>query len=253
MMMDGISNFLSKYFILPYSQGFNEYNLINTLAYALLALIGVYFIYKILDHKKIEINKEFISNLLPYLILVSLIRSFVDKGFIEKSFLTVSPGIYLSITSLFLIGILFGKTKFLGISSLIFFSIYYMSGIYLSKFSLFYTSVIIISLYLIYKFINSKYKLTVLENFALFGQLFDGLNTSILVKYFLYTEKHVLPSFIMSNLGSFMFPLVKVGIVLFAINIFRQNKSKFNNVVLVAVGSLGLNQGLRNLLSFIIS
>lgn len=253
MMMDGISNFISQYFILPYTRGFNEYNIVNTLTYAIFALLGVYLIFKILEHKKIKINRDFIFNLLPYLILVSLIRSFVDKGFIDKSFLTISPGIYLSISSLFLVGILFGKTRFLGITSLIFFSIYYLSNIYLTKFSIFYTTFLIIFMFLIYKFINNNFRLNGLENFAILGQLFDGINTSILVKYFLLTEKHVLPSYIMSNLGSFSFPLLKVAIVVFAINMFRKNKSEFNNVVLAAIGSLGLSQGLRNLISFIIT
>ena len=46
--MDGISNFISQYFILPYTRGFNEYNIVNTLTYAIFALLGVYLIFKIL-------------------------------------------------------------------------------------------------------------------------------------------------------------------------------------------------------------
>ena len=107
-------NFLNEYFISPFNAIY-EYNLINTTTYALFAFLGIYLIYYFLEHKKIKIDIEFIKNLIPYIIFGALLRSYVDKNLIAKTFFTVSPGLYLTLTSLFLIGLLFGKIKELGI------------------------------------------------------------------------------------------------------------------------------------------
>ena len=85
--------FLNEYFISPFNAVY-EYNLINTTTYALFAFLGIYLIYYFLEHKKIEIDIEFLRNLVPYIIFGALMRSYVDKDLIVKTFFTVSPGLY---------------------------------------------------------------------------------------------------------------------------------------------------------------
>jgi len=250
--MAGISNFFYKYFVYPYNSGYFEYNLVNTFFYGIFAFFGIYIIYKLLETKKTKLDKKFVLNLLPYLIIASLIRALVDHNQLSKNFFTVSPGIYFSVASLFIIGLLFGKLKFLGISSL---SILILSNInlFLSivQDKLNYLILIIVIMTITYLFTAFYSDYNFIEKFALLSQFFDGINTAFIINMFGGVEKHVIPSFIMDKFGAFSFPIVKLLAMILIINILRKDTTKFEKLILIAIGSLGLAQGLRNLFSLI--
>ena len=153
-----------------------RYGLVNTITYGLIAFLGIYFINYFIKHKKIKLDVYFVRNIIPYILFGALIRSYVDKSLIEKTFFTVSPGIYLTLSSLFMIGLLFGKLKELGVISLIVFL-----GIYGINFSInSYLIFILITMIFASKLLinwTKKLKFDKLSNYAMTAQLFDAINT----------------------------------------------------------------------------
>ena len=76
--------FLDQYFIKPFNSTI-EYNIVNTLVYAILAFMGIVLIYKLLDRQKVEINAKLAISLIPYILLGALIRAYVDHNLIPKN------------------------------------------------------------------------------------------------------------------------------------------------------------------------
>jgi len=241
-------NFLNEYFISPFNAVY-EYNLINTTTYALIAFLGIYLIYYFLEHKKIEIDIKFLKNLIPYIIFGALMRSYVDKNLIAKTFFTVSPGLYLTLTSLFLIGLLFGKIKELGIISLITFLIIYGINFSINSYLVF----ILISFILMLKlllYLIKDLKFTKLSKYALTAQLFDAMNTSFVLLFFSGFEKHVIPRTIIEFFGTpLAFIPAKLAIVIPVIYYLNKDKTNLSKLILVAIFVLGMAQGLRNLIN----
>ena len=241
-------NFLNEYFISPFNAIY-EYNLINTTTYALFAFLGIYLIYYFLEHKKIKIDIEFIKNLVPYIIFGALLRSYVDKNLIAKTFFTVSPGLYLTLTSLFLIGLLFGKIKELGIVSLISFIIIYGINFSINSYLIFILLISILLLKLLLHLIK-ELKFDKLSKYALAAQLFDATNTGFILLFFGGFEKHVIPRSIIEYFGNpLVFIPAKLAIVIPIIYYLNKDKTNLSKLILVSVFVLGMSQGLRNLIN----
>ena len=240
--------FLNKYFISPFNSVY-EYNLINTTTYALFAFLGIYLIYYFLEHKKIEIDIEFLRNLVPYIIFGALMRSYVDKDLIVKTFFTVSPGLYLTLTSLFLIGLLFGKIKELGIISLITFLIIYGINFSITSYLIFILITFILMLKLLLYLIKNL-KFEKLSTYALTAQLFDAINTGFVLLFFGGFEKHVIPRAVIESFGTpLAFIPAKLVIVIPVIYYLNKDGTNLSKLILVAIFVLGMAQGLRNLIN----
>jgi uncharacterized membrane protein len=248
---------LEKYFIEPFNATY-EYNIINTLTYALIAFGGLYLIHKIFQKRNIKVNSALAIDLIPYIFLGALTRAYVDIDLIQKTFLSVSPGIYLTITAVFLVGLFLRRPRIIGTLALIFIPIKY--GLPLLQNLNYLTSIIFIlvagawlSIILANKFKQDwfKNKLTI---FAYTGQLFDAVNTAAILSIFGGFEKHVLPRFVISQTGSpFSFIPLKLGIVIPILYILNKSEDKeFSNLIILAIFVLGFAQGLRNLIGVII-
>ncbi|MFW6304878.1 MAG: DUF63 family protein [Candidatus Saliniplasma sp.] len=72
------------------------YNWVNTLAYGLVVALSLLGIYEIIDHYDIEVNKNFVLSLLPWLLLGGSLRALEDAGLFRESIapLFISPIIY---------------------------------------------------------------------------------------------------------------------------------------------------------------
>lgn len=240
--------FLNKYFISPFNSVY-EYNLINTTTYALFAFLGIYLIYYFLEHKKIEIDIEFLRNLVPYIIFGALMRSYVDKDLIVKTFFTVSPGLYLTLTSLFLIGLLFGKIKELGIISLITFLIIYGINFSITSYLIFILITFILMLKLLLYLVKNL-KFEKLSTYALTAQFFDAMNTGFVLLFFGGFEKHVIPRAVIEFFGTpLAFIPAKLVIVIPVIYYLNKDGTNLSKLILVAIFVLGMAQGLRNLIN----
>ncbi len=240
--------FIKTYFISPFSSVY-EYNLVNTITYGLLAFLGIYLINYFIQHKKLKLDIKFVRQLIPYILFGALMRSYVDKGIIEKGFFTVSPGLYLTIASLFLIGILFGKANELGILSLVAFLIIYGINFSINPYLIFILLLMIISTKLmLYLTRNSKFDK--ISNYALTAQLFDAINTSFVLLFFGGFEKHVIPRAIIEMFGTpLAFIPAKLLVVVPVIYYLNKDKGGLSKLVLIAIFVLGLAQGLRNLIT----
>ena len=241
-------NLLNQYFISPFNALY-EYNLVNTISYGLLAFLGIYFINYFIEHKKIKLDVYFIRNLIPYILFGALMRSYVDKGLIEKTFFTVSPGLYLTLASLFLIGLLFGKLNELGIISLIAFLMRYGINFSINSYLIFILVVTIFASKLLLNWTKSL-KFTNLSNYAMTAQLFDAINTGFILLFFGGFEKHVLPRAIIDFFGTpLAFIPAKLVIVIPVIYYLNKDKNKLAKLILIAIFVLGMAQGLRNLIN----
>lgn len=246
--------FLENYFIEPFSATY-EYNIINTLTYALFAFGGLFLLYKLLIKKKIAINQKLAYMIIPYLIFAAIVRAYVDNGLIQKTFFSVSPGLYLLTTAIFIVGIILNKSIFTGVISVLYVPIKYgLPHVQNLRYLIFIISIVFVAIWLSIKLakkLKQKWfnnKLTIL---AFSGQLFDAINTSFILHLFGGFEKHVLPRFIIEKTGTpFSFIPLKLAILLPILYYLNKSKEKeFAKLILIATFALGFTQGLRNLIN----
>lgn len=249
--------FLEDYFIKPFTATY-EYNIVNTLTYALLAFGGLFLIYKLLAWKKIKIDSSFAYAIIPYLIFAALVRAYVDNNLIQKTFLSVSPGIYVVTATIIIVGLLLNKLRFVGLLSVIYVPIKYGFPQFQNlSYLIFISATIFAATWLSIKIANKlkqkwfNNKLTIL---AYTGQLFDAINTSFILFLFGGFEKHVLPRFIIEKTGTpFSFIPLKLLVVIPILYYLNKTKEKeFAKLILIAAFILGFAQGLRNLINVLI-
>ncbi|MFH1285118.1 MAG: DUF63 family protein, partial [Candidatus Micrarchaeota archaeon] len=111
-----LEEFINEYFVKPIWDR-SGYNTINTLAYALIALVAAYALFRLLKKVGIKIDRQFVFSILPFVLLgatmrvvtdaidtgvmqtqrealFGLIGKIIDSGVYNYSPLTVTPGIY---------------------------------------------------------------------------------------------------------------------------------------------------------------
>jgi len=98
--------FFFDYFIAPIDERVG-YNPVNTLAYAAIALIAAYLIFKLFEKLKIKVDKQFVYSIIPYIFFGAALRVVVDADILPYSYITVTPGIYFVVGFLTLGSVLF--------------------------------------------------------------------------------------------------------------------------------------------------
>lgn len=88
-----IGQFLYENFIRPMDER-TGYNPINTAAYALIALLAAYLIYRMLQRLRIKIDERFIGSIVPFILFGATLRVVVDANLLPYTYLTTTPGIY---------------------------------------------------------------------------------------------------------------------------------------------------------------
>jgi len=244
-------------FIIKPIENRENYNIVNTVFFALLAILILYLIRLYFNYRNIPfLDSYMIISALPYSVAGGLIRAIVDavdKGYLKDgiydyyqySFITVTPGIYFLMASVFLFFYILEKTY--EVKRLCF-----ITGIGIALFHLFLIlpgirdlSVLLLGVifaYIPYLILGSSS--SDLAKLAYFGQAMDGASTFIGIELLgKYQEKHVLSSFIGDNLGYFIFYLIKIFIV-FAIDKYVK---KDKDLLLGIAAILGFGIGTRNL------
>jgi len=289
--------FFQRYFINPiiYNSG---YNIVNTTVYAIIAIFAVYIIYLWLDKKlKFKINHKFIYYILPFVLLGSTMHVITDgievgvfKQYISNSpegiiywiykamlnshiydygYLTVTPGIYIVISIIFLISlyvfhrlnkinylILFGLILWLPhILVLIPLMNYFMYGLLILLIT---TSISVIGYHILKWLDISKYYLPIL-----IGHSLDGTATFVSINVFnnlsplctelgrCYGEKHVMASSIGSNYSYLLFLLIKIAIslgIIYLISREKGLKEKDKWFIVAVLAVAGFAPGLRDML-----
>ena len=266
-----VMDFFQTYFITPIQINGN-YNLINSIIYALIALIFLYGIYKILDKQKIEIDFKFFLAVLPFVFLGSFARSLVDFDKLPYSFWTVSPGIYLTIAGIFLavlalsiflqktiniwywqISLIIGSIILVGLVSYVFLLIKLHNLLFGGAV----IGLAILASAILY-FIFKKLKLAWAQglSFIMFpAHMLDASSTFIAVDFLNAVEKHPLPVLVntLANTAAIMYILKLIVLIPVAYILYKDIEDKnMRNFFIITIAVLGLAEGLRNLISILI-
>ena len=280
-----ISDFIYKYYIDPIRLG-QSYNIVDTLTYAIILVIGVYLLYRWMSQSTwlsdggFTIGAGFILATLPYIVLGGVLRVVQDTGMItgDFQFLLVTPLIYFvlfffTITMLFLSRTVtrMGFSKNIltfyagaGIVSTAVVSLVLLAwGINHAHVDLFILAIIPLMActatllvwacmrYLLgWKYVNDPLYITLL-----FGQLLDASATSYgidLHPSVRYIEQHVVGSGLieLTNTAFVMFPLKLVVLfpAIYIMEIYRKEANPaFWHLVLLAMIVVGLAPGIRDM------
>jgi uncharacterized membrane protein len=90
-----ISEFITTYYIDPIRYG-QPYNVVDTLTYAAILILAVYFIYRWLNRTGIPVDGKFVLATVPFIIFGGLLRVVEDTGFITSDlhYLLITPVIF---------------------------------------------------------------------------------------------------------------------------------------------------------------
>jgi uncharacterized membrane protein len=266
-----MKNLIEKYFLSPIrvEQG---YNFVNTITYAVVALALLYAIFIILKRFKVKTDFKFFLATLPFILFGSTLRAFIDSGYMVRNFWTVSPGIYLLTTFIFLMGLVFGllighKTKYpwysvtnlIGIIVLVNLIAINITKINFENVGLFLgIAFTIVALAAAFYFVFTKLKwkwITDKIGYAAFtAHLLDATATAMILFFVGGWEKHPLPRFFIERFGAFSFIPLKMLVIIPAIYVMSTElkDKQLRNFLLIAIAVLGLAEGLRNLISLLI-
>ncbi|MFP4115799.1 MAG: DUF63 family protein [Candidatus Aenigmatarchaeota archaeon] len=257
-----LEEFYLRYFAQP------GYTTIQTVVYALLLVLVVYLIYRFfLKRLDVELDKDFILALVPFIILGGVLRS-LGPGDAEvfTSLLFDTPGIHLLVTAYAIPSILasqslwkrmdrpfhhwmwiFGSVP-LVLSLPLVFSMGF-SNPWAPVMVLGTTAAVALPLYLVSNYLP-KY-LTHLNFSILAGHILDGSSTFIGVSFFGYTEKHVVPGLLSGFTGPWVMLPLKIAVVwpvLYFIDDVIDSPG-LRTWLKVVVLALGLALGTRNVLT----
>jgi len=280
-----ISDFIYKYYIDPIRLG-QSYNIVDTLTYAIILVIGVYLLYRWMSQSTwlsdggFTIGAGFLLATLPYVVLGGVLRVVQDTGMItgDFQFLLVTPLIYFvlfffTITMLFLSRTVtrMGFSKNIltiyagaGILATAVVSLILLAwGINHAHVDLFILAIIPImactATLLVWAcmryLLGWKYVTDPLYITLLFGQLLDASATSYgidLHPSVQYIEQHVVGSGLieLTHTAFVMFPLKLVVLfpAVYIMEIYRREANPaFWHLVLLAMIVVGLAPGIRDM------
>ena len=260
--------FIETYFLNPIAveQG---YNYVNTITYAVIALVLLYVLFLVFRKLKVKIDFKFLLSALPFVLFASSLRAFVDSGIVERSFWTVSPGIYLLAAGLFLTTLFFTfllikpnwqkATALIGTAFLAYLWLSRISLIQFENVSVFLmicTAVVLglVVSYFIFKTLKWKWISDKFGFSAFSAHLFDAVVTAMILFFVGGFEKHPLPRFFIEQFGSFSFIPLKLAVIIPAVFIVSKEvkDQQMRNYLLIAIAILGLGEGLRNLISLVL-
>lgn len=241
------------------------YNVCNTIIYfSLLALFLIYAVPPILKKLNIKFDMGFITGLVIYSILGSVLRSLEDLGGKFDLIILRSPLIWiLMLTTGFLTYYL---SKFIGKKiNYSHYKIWHYIGIFLIllllinfPFSYFYrifTVLLIILIWLVPIFILNRFKLFLFDRKEIYlpiaMHLLDASVTYAAINFYGYGEKHVVPSFFIKTISPvMMFPL-KILIIIPAVYLIYRYFPEDKIYYLTLIGLFGLITGMRDLITLL--
>lgn len=265
-------DFLDQYFINPIYDQSLGFNYINTVTYALIALVILYAFYQIFKKLNIKIDMNFFWALLPFIVLGATTRAFVDHEYITYSFWTVTPGVYLMIASVFLAAFAVAYTlqhfrKYPWTKTCMYIGwVLVAINVFLASPKVEFANLwgaaaivglatgICLLLYFIFRF--TKKELTEKIVFLPFiAHMLDASATFIGVDFFGYWEKHPVTRGVSELAGTTaVFYLLKLLFLIPLVYLLtKEIKDKnLKNYLLLIVVTLGLAEGLRDLITIIL-
>jgi len=253
--------FLETYFVDPivYNTG---YNIVNTLAFAVILIIAVFGVFHLLKKMKIKIDRNFLFGVIPFVAMGGIMRawedlleatnsipavfsafSITDAFGVQRNLLLVSPFIYFFIFVIALASLLIAKTADrkmpywktwfsigliidIAVVSQLRFADAFALGVMIAL-TAFWIAVLWGARFVsIRKNLKIKHFFSGENTFLLNVHLFDATTTFTALSYYPYFEQHVLPSFLIGIFGPWiMFPL-KLIVVSLVLYVFDREMKK---------------------------
>ncbi|HLE05823.1 MAG TPA: DUF63 family protein [Candidatus Nanoarchaeia archaeon] len=262
---DNTSGFFEEFFVKPILDK-TGYNPVNTVMYAILLVLGAYFLFRFLKKLGYKIDYRFLKATVPFIVLVSVWRALTDAGVYPYGFLTTTPGLYVPVLLLFFPLIVlareFEKTKgwryeyvYSGVSTALLVSQLIILITLLNRFNIgafmtvVYFTVISAGVFVI---IGRYWSVMRGLNLIMFvSHMFDASVTHVSLTYYNYFEQHVVPRFFFdlanSSLSFYPLKIVVLGLVIYYLDRDKKNIELTNFIKMIFI-IYGLATGLRGLL-----
>ncbi len=276
--MGAIDDFIYKYFIEPIWAR-TGYNPINTATYAIIALLALFLIWKCFKKCNINVNKNFIYNVLTFVLLGSTVRvvtDSIDAGALttitpvhqvilsshiyDYGYLTVSPGIYFVIALMLFVtmAILWKikKPELLGAVGLALWLPHFLILLPFMGFIVHTIPVLILAAipaYLALRYFNNEILDIILTAHALDnGAKFYTIDIFSKISGKAYFEQHVVGGMIGQIFGTFFaFYVVKVLLAFamaYVISKEKEMEENERNYISLAIMIMGFAPGIRSLI-----
>ncbi len=275
-----MENFIYDYYIKPIWDK-TGYNIVNTLTYAVIAIVAIYLI-RILLKSRVKIDREFIFGALSFVLFGSTIRvvtDSIDSGVFKAvspihklmldshiwdyGYFTVTPGIYIVTAGLFLLSLLIFKklnalhlVKYAGLALWIPHFIILVPFMAYAAYAIPIVILAAIPAYLAYRY----FKDMVLAGIVM-GQALDGAATFFVIDIFskisgiTYFEQHVFSSAIGEITGTFFtFYLLKSILAFGAAHVLKKetvDREDLNYLALILM-IMGFAPGIRDILRMMV-
>ncbi len=261
-----VASFFEKYFVKPIVEK-TGYNVVNTLAYGVLLIIGAYTIYKFVKKLGLKIDFKFLLAHVPFVLLVSAWRVATDAGVYPYTFLTTTPGLYIPVLALYFplvcVSVLYGKKRkkpldlfvyasiVLLVIQLAFLRVNVPSALGLL---LLYNAISIAPFFALRKYVKplkDKFNISIFVS-----HMIDASATHVSITYYNYFEQHVVPRFFMWLFGgSIGFYFLKLLVLIPIIYALDKNKNKKNEELINFIKSIfiiyGIGTGIRSSLRLV--
>jgi uncharacterized membrane protein len=253
---------LSSFFYENFARGWNSaesYNIFDTTAYAILAILLISLIYKILKGKT-KFDSGLMLDILPFIILGSIIRVYADTGFYERFFWTVTPGVWILMVILFFASFFLDKLlkKKIFITYLpIILILIHLPSFKIANFAAIPLYALFFSLSIIPLFLLRKKYSMLKDNLslaAIISHMFDATSTFVNIDFFNYVEVHIV--------GSFFTQLFNTGLVMYALKLIvllpllhylnKDSDRESGNYLKIIICVLGLGPGIRNFVTILL-
>lgn len=263
-----MADWFDEFFVAPMREpsAYAPYNWLNTLAYAAVALVAAYALYRLLRRYKVGIDDSLFKTVLPFVVFGSALRVVQDAGILPRQvellgwtlYPFVTPGIYvvtfIALAACFIAfrnerakAQLAGWTAALVCAALLF-----------PLFKNWWHAVAVFGLALAakkaFEIIWDKrgLKRSLVEEALVFGQVLDGAASFVAIQFppagTGYFEQHVVGGALMGAFTPLAFLLLKIAFAFAAVELLRREKSDEAGYVMMLIAVFGLAPGLRDCL-----
>ncbi len=265
------SNFINEYFTNPlrYPDRYAPYNVYNTIAFAVVALVVLYLLYRFLQSRGINVDEKFYWAVIPFVFLGSVVRVLVDAQVLPRGveiagitfYPFVTPVVYVVVFAITLGGLLvcrkMGGENWLSLFSKfgwVLTALLFLPLVPLFKnfsFLAIVTALMAVVWY-VSRIAGKKWNFNSMDRMLILSQGLDGAATFVGVQFAGYSEQHVVGNAIFSAFGGpWAFFLIKVAfgfLVVYALRKELTNNSEQYAYVALLITIFGLAPGTRDLL-----
>ncbi|CEG12765.1 conserved membrane hypothetical protein [groundwater metagenome] len=252
-----------------------EYTWFNTIMFGIILVAALFFVIKLMKKWNIEIDKNFVFALIPFILFGSTMRALADAEIYPHrpdtlAFFFIAPGIYFTIfiitVGTLLIGLYFFKKKYykfmLVAGGLLFGLNLFLIGNFLfyasatANFGVF-VVLLIFGLWVIVIYALMKLKFLNFFKFSDFlryeknyiiisAHLFDASTTYVGIAFFGYFEKHVLPSIAIENFSAAIMFVLKLIVIPALYFVDKIDDKTTRRMIKIVIFILGISPAIRN-------